>query len=128
MRMQVRSLASLRGLGTQRCLELWCRSKTCLGSCVAVALAVAQASSCSSSLTPSLGISMCHGYSPKKAKKENKGKKREKENRLTVPKREKGGLHWEFGISIWTPLYTKWTNNKDLLCSTGNNIRYLVIA
>ena len=38
MRLRVRSLASLRGLGIQCCPELWCRSQTQLGSHVAVAV------------------------------------------------------------------------------------------
>ena len=46
--------------------ELWCRSKTRLGSLIAVA--VVQAGSCSSDWIPSLGISICRGCSPKKAK------------------------------------------------------------
>ena len=37
MRRRVRSLASLSGLGIQRCYELWRRSQTGLGSCIAVA-------------------------------------------------------------------------------------------
>ena len=36
MRLRVRSLASLSGLGIWCCRELWCRSKTWLGSHVAV--------------------------------------------------------------------------------------------
>ena len=32
MRMQVQSLASLKGSGIQRCRELWCRSQRWLGS------------------------------------------------------------------------------------------------
>ena len=38
MRIQVQSLASLSGSGIQPSLELWCRSQTWLGSCVAVAV------------------------------------------------------------------------------------------
>ena len=38
MRMQVKSLASLSGLRSQCCHELWCRSQTQLGSGVAVAV------------------------------------------------------------------------------------------
>ena len=38
MRLQVQSLASLRGLRIQRCRELWCSSKKQLGSDVAVAV------------------------------------------------------------------------------------------
>ena len=56
------SLASISGLRIQRCPELCCRSQMCLGSGVAVA--VAQACGCSSDSTPSLGTSICHGYSP----------------------------------------------------------------
>ena len=65
-----RSLVSLSGLRIQHCCELWCRSKTHLGSHVAVAMAVA--GSCSSNLTPSLGTSICLGHGPKKQKKERK--------------------------------------------------------
>ena len=36
MRMWVRSLALLSGLGIWRCCELWCSSQTRLGSCIAV--------------------------------------------------------------------------------------------
>ena len=38
-RLQVPSLALLNGLRIRHCLELWCRSQTRLGSCVAVAVA-----------------------------------------------------------------------------------------
>ena len=40
MRTQVRSLASLCGLGIWRCHELWCRWQTWLGSGVAVVVAL----------------------------------------------------------------------------------------
>ena len=66
MRLQVRSLASLSGLRSRRCRELWCRSQTRLRSDVAVA--VAEAGSCSSSWTPSLGTSRCRGCGPRKRK------------------------------------------------------------
>ena len=39
MRLQVRSLASIRGLRIWRCRELWCRLKTWLRSDMAVAVA-----------------------------------------------------------------------------------------
>ena len=55
MKLRVQSLASLRGLRSQRCRELWCRSQMRLRSGVAVA--VAEAGSCSSDSTPSLGTS-----------------------------------------------------------------------
>ena len=38
MRFRVWSLASLSGLRIWRCYELWCRSQTRLGSCIAVAV------------------------------------------------------------------------------------------
>ena len=38
MKLWVRSLASLSGLRSRHCRELWCRSQTQLGSCVAVAV------------------------------------------------------------------------------------------
>ena len=66
MRLRVRFLASLSGLGIQHCHELWCRSQTQLGSGVAVTVVWARGHS--SDLTPSLGISMCHRCSSKKQK------------------------------------------------------------
>ena len=39
MRLWVRTLASLSGLGIWCCYELWCRLQMWLGSCVAVAVA-----------------------------------------------------------------------------------------
>ena len=66
MRIQVPSLALLRGLRIQRCWELWYKSQTWLGSRVAVA--AVQASSYNSNSTPSLGTSVCHRRSPKKTK------------------------------------------------------------
>ena len=50
MRFWVRSLATLSELRIQHCRELWCRSQTWLGSCIAMAVA----GSCSSHVTPSL--------------------------------------------------------------------------
>ena len=66
MRLWVPSLASSSGLRIQRCQELWCRSKTRLGSGVAVA--VLEAGSCISDWTPSLGTSIYRGCSPRKTK------------------------------------------------------------
>ena len=46
-------------------------------------------------------------------------------DRLMVAKRdmgEKGGVHWEFGISRYKLLYIDWINNKVPLYSTGNYI------
>ena len=65
--MQVQSLASISGLRIQ-CGMSW----TQLGTRVAVALAVVQASSCNSDSTPSLGTSICHECSPKKARGKKK--------------------------------------------------------
>ena len=56
----------IQWLRSWRYHELWCRSQTRLRSCIAVAMA--WASSCSSDLTPSLGISICRGWGPKKTK------------------------------------------------------------
>ena len=39
-----------------------------------------------------------------------------------------GGKDWEFGISRCKVLHTEWINNKVLLDSTGNYIRYPVIS
>ena len=36
-------------------------------------------------------------------------------------KAEGGGINWETGIDIHTPLYVKQIANKDLLHSTGNS-------
>ena len=33
-----------------------------------------------------------------------------------------------FGINIYTALYIKLINNKDLVYSTGNHIQYLIIT
>ena len=60
-------LASLSGLRSQSCRELWYRSQMWLGSCIAVA--VAQAGSNSSYSTRSLGTSMCCRCDHKKKKK-----------------------------------------------------------
>jgi len=59
---------SILGLA-QHCRELWCKSKTWLGS--GVAMAVVKASGYSSDWTPSLETSICHGCSPKKKKKKD---------------------------------------------------------
>ena len=36
-------------------------------------------------------------------------------------------MGWEFGISRCKLVYIGWTNNKLLLCSTGNYVQYPVI-
>ena len=53
-----------------RCLELWCRSHSRLGSLIAVA--VVQAGGYSSNLTPRLGTPICPRCNPKKSKKKKK--------------------------------------------------------
>ena len=78
MRMRVQSLASLSGLRTWCCRELWYRSKTRLGSGIAVA--VVWASSYSSDSTPSLGTSICCRCNPKKKEKKKKKKKNSNSN------------------------------------------------
>ena len=75
MRMWVRSLASLTGLGIYHCSDLWCRLQMRLRSGVAVT--VVKASSCSSDSTPSLGNSICCG--------KKKQKKKKKKGRITKP-------------------------------------------
>ena len=77
-RTRVRSLASIRGLGSWRCSEPW-RLTRRLGSTVAVAVA----SGCSSDWTPSLGTSTCCRYGPRKKNKQT-NKSRKKENPLHV--------------------------------------------
>ena len=66
LEVSVQSLASLSGLGIWRCHELWHRSKTRLGSGVAVA--VVSASGYSSDWTPSLGPSIYCRCGPEKTK------------------------------------------------------------
>ena len=67
MRTWVQSLALLSGLRIWRCLELWCRSQTQLGSCIAVA------GSCSASSTPGLGTSRFGGGSKRRGVFESLG-------------------------------------------------------
>ena len=51
------------------------------------------------------------------------------ENRLVVAKGEGGGggMEWEFGVNRCKLLYIEWINNKVLLYSTGNYIKYPMI-
>ena len=101
MRLWVWSLASLSGLRSRRCRELWCRSQTWLGSSIAVA--VVQACCCSSDLTPSLGTSICRRCGPKKKKKKEEFSSRKcvvsrshRERRDAVPAAsESNGFHAE---------------------------------
>ena len=60
-------LVSLSGLRIWWCHELWGRLQTQLGSRIAVAMA--KAGGYSSNWTPSLGISICCRWGPKKTKK-----------------------------------------------------------
>ena len=39
-----------------------------------------------------------------------------------------GGMDWEFGISMHTPLYRNSVGSKDLLYSSGKSIQYSLIA
>ena len=70
MRLRVRSLVSISGLRIQCCCELWRRSQTKLGACIAVA--VVWAGRCSPDSTPSLGTSICCECGPKKQKTNQK--------------------------------------------------------
>ena len=38
-----------------------------------------------------------------------------------------GGMEWEVGVSRCKLLYIEWINNKVLLYSTGNHIKYPMI-
>ena len=67
MRLQVQSLASLRGLRIRHCRELWHTEQTRLRSDVAVG--GVEAGSYSSDSTPNMGTSICHECGPKKKKK-----------------------------------------------------------
>ena len=84
MRMQVPSLASLRGLRIWHCHELWYRMQTQLGSGIAVAVA----SSCSSNSTPHLGTSICHRCSPKRQTDRQKESGRERARRREEGRKE----------------------------------------
>ena len=63
MRLQVQSLPLFSGSRIWRCHELWCRSQTQLGSCVAVAVVKVSCYSCN--LTPSLRTSIYVGVALK---------------------------------------------------------------
>ena len=39
-----------------------------------------------------------------------------------------GGMNWEIGIDIYTLLYIKQINKKNLLFSTGNSTQYSVMT
>ena len=75
--------ASIPGLRIRHCPELWYRSQTRFGSCVAVA--VAYADSCSFNSTPSLGTSICHGYSPERSLNKQTNKQTNKQGSLWLP-------------------------------------------
>ena len=75
MRLRVQSLPLLKGLRIRRCGEQWCRLKTRLGSCIAVAVAVA--GGYSSDWTPGLGnLHMPREAALEKGKKKDKKKKK----------------------------------------------------
>ena len=43
---------------------------------------------------------------------------------MVIKGKRGGGINWEFGINIYTLLYVKQINNKDLLYNTGNYIQH----
>ena len=47
---------------------------------------------------------------------------------LWLPGGKGGGINWETGIDIYTPLYIKQITNKDLPYSTGNSTKYFAIT
>ena len=58
-----------------------------------------------------------------------KQKQTQRENKLTVTKRERwGGINQEFWINRYILLRIKQITNKDLLYSTGNYIQYCIIT
>ena len=73
----VRSLASLSGLRIQRCHELWCRSKTRLGSYVAVAVVYAGSCSSNSPLAWEPPYAASTALKRQKRKKTNNNKKKQ---------------------------------------------------
>ena len=58
---------------------------------------------------------------------QNRNRLTDIENKLMVTKRDSGGrggeINEDFGINIYTLLYIKEINNRDLLYSTGNYIQ-----
>ena len=97
-------LAQLK-LRIQDCHELWYRSQMWLGS--NVAKAVVQACSYSSNWTPSLGISICRGHSPKKQKK----KKKPEDFGVSVVAQQLGSIHEEAGL---IPGLSQWVKDPAL--------------
>ena len=80
--LRAQSLALLSGLRTGRCLELWCRSKTHLGSHVAVTLAAATDLIRPLAWEPPWAA----GSSPRKGKKTKKKRTREKYSQIKFMK------------------------------------------
>ena len=59
----------------------------------------------------------------------NRNRLTDTENKLMVTKRErKRGINQEFGVEIYTLLYTKYITNKNLLYSIGNYTECLVLT
>ena len=57
----------------------------------------------------------------------NRGRLTDLENQTYRCRAEESGerIVREFGMDMYTMLYLKWINNKDLLCSTGNSAQCL---
>ena len=104
MRMWVQSLASIRGWGTWRCCELWCRSQMWLRSLWGCGCGVGQ--QLQFQFGPSLHTSMCWGGGPKKPKKKKK-------------KKSPVDLEWN---SYWSPVQLKFFQEmafRSAFCHTS---------
>ena len=55
----------------------------------------------------------------------NRNRLTKTENKPMAAKGEKGeGINWEYWINRYTNIYN--IDNRDILCSTGNSIQYLI--
>ena len=79
MRTWVQSLLLLSGLRIQHCHELWCRSQTGLGPCIAVAVVQAGSSAPIQALAWEFSYAEGMALKKDKEKKEKRRKERERE-------------------------------------------------
>ena len=92
MGLQVRSLALLGGLRILCCHELWCRSQTRLGSCIAVALGVGHRPAATALIRPLVWeLPYAMGGALKRPKKKERKKRKAKE-KPTGPQRQQETL------------------------------------